>query len=229
MKLTAEDYRNHYRELGDDEFLAINRDELVEIARRCYDAELARRQLAPAEPEPEEEFEEEPGRAAHPVAERNLVTVAMFVTAQEANLARSVLQSADMPCVLTDEHVAAQGPYVRGSQRLMVDSADAEAARDLLQAHITESNKSLVERWLQEVWVNSYQDASAPAKLAELRAALPEFTVTVEDIFAEGDRVAARITVHGAGATEIDLHGICIARLDAGAIAESWVQIDPLP
>jgi predicted ester cyclase len=215
--------------LGDDEFLAINRDELVEIARRCYDAELARRQLAPAEPEPEEEFEEAPGRAAHPVAEGNLVTVAMFVTAQEANLARSVLQSADMPCVLTDEHVAAQGPYVRGSQRLMVDSADAEAARDLLQAHITESNKSLVERWLQEVWVNGYQDASAPAKLAELRAALPEFTVTVEDIFAEGDRVAARITVHGAGATEIDLHGICIARLDAGAIAESWVQIDPLP
>ena len=229
MKLTAEDYRNHYRELGDEEFLAIDRDELVELARRCYDAELARRQLAPPEHEEAEEFEEKPAPASQPVREENLVTVAMFLSAHEANVARGVVQSADIPCVLTDEHVAAQGPYVRGSQRLMVGGADAEAARDLLQAYITESNKGLVERWLQEVWVNGHDDPSAPAKLAELRAALAEFTVTIEDIFAEGDRVAARITVHGAGANTVDLNGICIARLDAGGVVESWAQLDPLP
>ena len=113
MKLTAEDYRNHYRELSDDEFLTIDRDELVEVARRCYDAELARRQLAPPEQEPERE--EGPPRLAAQLAPGNkLVTVAMFLSTEEANIARSVLESADVSCVLT---------YARESQRLMVDEA----------------------------------------------------------------------------------------------------------
>lgn len=49
MKLTADDYRRHYSELSDEEFLAVDRDELVEMARRCYDSEMTKRQLAPPE------------------------------------------------------------------------------------------------------------------------------------------------------------------------------------
>jgi hypothetical protein len=47
MKLTPEDYRRHRRELNDDEFPAINRDDLVDAAHRCYDGESLRLRLPP--------------------------------------------------------------------------------------------------------------------------------------------------------------------------------------
>jgi hypothetical protein len=39
--------RQHYSTLSDDALLAINRSDLVEVARKCYDDELQQRQLSP--------------------------------------------------------------------------------------------------------------------------------------------------------------------------------------
>jgi hypothetical protein len=50
MKLTTDDYRRHYRDLGDEELLAIPREELVEAAQKVYDEEIAQRQLTPLPP-----------------------------------------------------------------------------------------------------------------------------------------------------------------------------------
>ena len=43
MQIDPEDFRKHYASLSDQALLEWDRNELVEVAQRCYDAELARR------------------------------------------------------------------------------------------------------------------------------------------------------------------------------------------
>jgi len=45
LRIDPEDLRRHYQSISDGEFLALEREELTEIAQRLYDEELARRQL----------------------------------------------------------------------------------------------------------------------------------------------------------------------------------------
>ena len=45
MRLDLEDFRQHYASLSDEALLALDRAELVEDAQKCYDEEIARRQL----------------------------------------------------------------------------------------------------------------------------------------------------------------------------------------
>ena len=47
MQVDPEYLRRHYNSLSDEALLAFNRSDLVEIAQKCYDAELDRRELAP--------------------------------------------------------------------------------------------------------------------------------------------------------------------------------------
>jgi len=46
VQIDLDDFKRHYAMLSDDALLEINRDELVDAARVCYDAELADRKLA---------------------------------------------------------------------------------------------------------------------------------------------------------------------------------------
>jgi hypothetical protein len=67
---------------------------------------------------------------------------------------------------------------------------------------------------------------------AGYREAIPGLAVTLHDLFATGDRVARRFTLHdGSPGTTcpLTLHGIAIDRLARGRLIESWVQIDALP
>ena len=57
MQIDPEDFRKHYASLSDQALLELHRNELVEVARDCYDAELARRrtiqrQSLPFDPSP---------------------------------------------------------------------------------------------------------------------------------------------------------------------------------
>ena len=45
MKVTAEDLARHYGAMSDGELLSIDREELHDLARACYEQELARRSL----------------------------------------------------------------------------------------------------------------------------------------------------------------------------------------
>ena len=47
MEPDPEYLRQHYNMLSDEALLSIDRSDLVEIAQKCYDAELARRELTP--------------------------------------------------------------------------------------------------------------------------------------------------------------------------------------
>jgi hypothetical protein len=58
MKFTAVDFTRLYADMPDDELRSLVREELSEVARPCYDAELARRGLLAAKPR----------RAVQPVA-----------------------------------------------------------------------------------------------------------------------------------------------------------------
>jgi hypothetical protein len=59
MQLDPEYLRQHYASLSDAGLLAIDRADLVETAQRIYDLEVSRRKLAPRQPDPVYETEED--------------------------------------------------------------------------------------------------------------------------------------------------------------------------
>jgi steroid delta-isomerase-like uncharacterized protein len=135
---------------------------------------------------------------------------------------------------------------------------DASTAAD--QA-ATEANKALVRRFFTEAWSTgdvSRRDAFlAPgyrghiagaaepidadgwtAFLTAFRRAFPDATFTVQDMVAEGDRVAVRLTMRGTHLGEMNglpptgrrvtVTGISIERVADGRIVEGWNQNDAL-
>ena len=117
MKVTTEDLRRHYASMPDAELFAVNRDDLTDLARPCYDAEVERRGLTGISPQSGHEGE--------------AVPVAIFANANSAALARSVLQSAGIECYLENEH-ATQWTAGPEGVPLMVAAEDLKQARALL-------------------------------------------------------------------------------------------------
>jgi steroid delta-isomerase-like uncharacterized protein len=114
----------------------------------------------------------------------------------------------------------------------------------------TEENKALVRREQEELWnhtgdLDAAGDLFAPERAeaarqeaADFRRGFPDVISTIEDIVAEGDRVAARWTARathlgeyvGVPPTgkEVEFTGISIYRIEGGRIAESWTVEDDL-
>lgn len=73
---------------------------------------------------------------------------------------------------------------------------------------------------------------------APVHEAFPDFDVTFEDIVAEGDRVAMRLTIRGTHegellgidprGTHVEFQNLIFHRMTDGRIAERWVQPDVL-
>jgi len=127
---------------------------------------------------------------------------------------------------------------------------------------MSEENKQLVQRWFDEVWNNGRADAidemfaangvahglsEDPAKPITgprefrpfhtvFREAFPNMEIVVEDMIAEGDKVAARCAVRakhegeffGKAATDspVEFTGIAIVRVEDGKIVEAWNNFD---
>ena len=127
-----------------------------------------------------------------------------------------------------------------------------------------ETNKALVRRFIDDVhnkgnfavfnelfapdYVNRSAPASANGRAAREQAirgyrdAMPDLRVTIDDMIAEGDRVALRWTTSGTqkGALEtplgvapashrpVSIPGINIFRIAGGKIAEEWIVWDTL-
>ena len=127
---------------------------------------------------------------------------------------------------------------------------------------MSEENKELVRRWFEEVWNKGRADAidemfdengiahgladdpSNPIKGPNgfkpfhdvFRQAFPNMTIYIEDLIAEGDRVAARCSVRarhegnfrGKAATQapVEFSGITIVRIENGKIVEAWNNFD---
>ena len=127
---------------------------------------------------------------------------------------------------------------------------------------MSEENKQLIRRWFEEVWnkgrAESIDELFAengiahglsddPAKPitgprdfrpfhTQFREAFPNMMIVVEDVVAEGDKVAARCSVRakhegdfmGREATQapVEFTGITIVRIDNGKIVEAWNNFD---
>ena len=114
----------------------------------------------------------------------------------------------------------------------------------------TEENKALVRREQEELWnhtgdLDAAGDLFAPElaeaarqEAADFRRGFPDVISTIEDIVAEGDRVAARwrarashlgeyVGVPPTG-KEVEFTGISMYRIEGGRIAESWTVEDEL-
>jgi steroid delta-isomerase-like uncharacterized protein len=127
---------------------------------------------------------------------------------------------------------------------------------------MSEANKALVRREVEEIFSRGNLDAAkeiyAPGYVgheptspedargvedakqfaATYREAFPDFEVTVEDQFAEGDRVATRFTARGTHEGElegiaptgnrVEIAGLAISRIEDGKVAEDWTAFDAL-
>ena len=127
---------------------------------------------------------------------------------------------------------------------------------------MSEQNKALLRRWFEEVWNQGRADAidemfdengiahglsadpaspiKGPANFRPFhtifREAFPNMVIVVEDMVAEGDKVAARCSVRaqhegdfmGAAATQspVDSTGMVIVRIYNGKIVEAWNNFD---
>jgi steroid delta-isomerase-like uncharacterized protein len=128
---------------------------------------------------------------------------------------------------------------------------------------MSEANKATARRWFEEVWNqgrettidelfaangvahglgDSEADVHGPAEfkpfLANMRAGIPDARVRVEDILAEDDRVAIRVTLEGTHTGDglgvpptgrrVSIQGIIIARMANGQMVEAWNSYDQL-
>ena len=127
---------------------------------------------------------------------------------------------------------------------------------------MSEENKQLLRRWFDEVWNKGRADAieemfdengiahglsddsANPMRGPKdyrpfyntFRQAFPNIMVVIEDMVAEGDKVAARCSVRakhegdflGRAATQapVEFTGITICRIDNGKIVEAWNNFD---
>ena len=129
MQVDLDDFRRRYAELSDDALLDLDRDELVDLARDCYDAELARRGLhRSSSSQPATEVQ----------AQGELVEVARFTSSSEADLARALLESAAIPSYLGNEFAGRTLRGADGFLRLFVPASLLENAREILDAPVSD-------------------------------------------------------------------------------------------
>jgi hypothetical protein len=133
MDVGPEDFRRHFGILSDDALLATRKEDLVESARECYNEELSRRGLSADAPVSAGTATE--GRTSDPAASGDEpVLISTFTVAEEANLARGLLQSASIPLHLASEYTGLGSFQIR----LMVPAAFAEQALEILGTEISD-------------------------------------------------------------------------------------------
>jgi hypothetical protein len=129
MKFDEQELRRQYAQLSDEALLATNRDELVEAARKVYDAELEERGLHKAAAA---EATEVPGAPATPPGEA-LAEAAVYYTVEEARIARQLLRSAEIPCDIANEP-----NWAIDGIKLLVPKSMLEDAKAVLNTEMTE-------------------------------------------------------------------------------------------
>jgi PhnB protein len=124
VKVSAEDFRRQYAGLTDEALLDVDRNDLVDAARNCYDEELARRRLKVAAPAP--------SRPPEPHGEAEEFAVAKtYETHEEATLARELLRAAGIRAQLGS-----------GGLVVLVPASTLEDARELLEAQVSDDQLS---------------------------------------------------------------------------------------
>lgn len=137
---------------------------------------------------------------------------------------------------------ALAGPvHLERSGPLTID-ANKTVARRFIGAVWNRGDLELAGELLDEHLVNHDADGTTTDKrqflqfIAEFRAAFPDLHFAIEDMLAEGDRVATRVTIRGTQAGPFQgvaatgrpttWTGIGIIRVRGGKIVEQWADTD---
>jgi len=141
VKLDAADFRQRYRAASDEELLAIDPDDLTDVARKCYFEELERRELkrGVVASAPEAEESDESDVDGEPVA------VGSYPAPQDARAMRELLRGAGIRSYVENDLNIYANPLI-GGYRVMVSPSDVERARDVLRDTEEAENYS-VEPW----------------------------------------------------------------------------------
>ena len=132
MDITTEDFRRHFDFLSDEALLDTNREELTEVAQQCLDEEIAKRGLHLAS---EEIPEEDDPAADEPSPEtEELVVVATYDDAEEADGAKALLDEAKIPSRLVKDASDMEGTQLE----LLVPANDLFKALDALGLHLSD-------------------------------------------------------------------------------------------
>src|SRR5215470_4982636 len=113
MRINVDDIRRQYAELSDEALLEVDRNDLVEVARTCYDEEVTRRNLKAVGPRPDDSDE--------------FVVAATFVSPEDAKAAHRVLAGDGIRTKLAS-----------GGLTVLVPASLLEDARALLDAQVPE-------------------------------------------------------------------------------------------
>lgn len=135
---------------------------------------------------------------------------------------------------IVSQLVAACGKPTAPASRVRRDPlADTEASRALILLYLAALNNQhktaeLVQRFAA--------DLTLADQILVFEAAFPGYSLIADDIIAEGDRVAVRFHTRQHHANEfmgivpthqnLSITGLVIYRLEAGKIAEHWLQAD---
>jgi steroid delta-isomerase-like uncharacterized protein len=122
------------------------------------------------------------------------------------------------------------------------------ASKDVVRRFLTEASQgsvSVMDEVFAPTFFNHSPSAGASSDLdgykqtvSTMLAAFPDFSVTIEDAFAEGEKVAVRVTLRGThqGALmgipptgkQIAIKAISMWRVTDGRIVERWESADML-
>jgi hypothetical protein len=120
LEIEPDELRRHYTELSDEGILDIKREDLTDLAKQYYDAEIRNRGLALEPPGPDSEAS----------SDEELVVVETFPSLNEAEVGRAALRSAGIPAFLDNELAAAwTGPR----RSLLVPSSYLADAKAILE------------------------------------------------------------------------------------------------
>lgn len=136
MQPTPEELRASYAAMTDGELLRIAGDfeNLLGFAQDAIEQELRLRGLSVAHAKALRE-QEKPREPSPDILDMEIVTIRRFRDLSEAMVARSVMESAGIPCFLRDENtirVAWQFSNLLGGISLQVRARDLEAAEAML-------------------------------------------------------------------------------------------------
>lgn len=126
VDIRPDDFRSYYRSLSDEALLEIDANDLVAVAAGCLAEEMASRGLHPvASHNVQDAAVGDDATSTNEQAPEVLTCIVEYDFADEADLARGMLEAAEIPASL--EHAP-------GVIRLMVPEASAEQALGILAA-----------------------------------------------------------------------------------------------
>lgn len=168
MQVNPEEFRSRFENLSDDALIEIVRDDLTDVARDYYDAELAKRGLTP---------QVEPG-ASVPIPtekspEGDLKLAAEFGSSQEMAVARSFLKASGIPSYVQADFSGILAATEEDT-KLYVPASYLEQAQELLATPLSDEELAAQAEAAGEEWDESDDEEELDEDDEEMAEEKPE-------------------------------------------------------